>query len=154
MNFRHSPVNILTLVCSSMTSKLCFQTSWFLAYLPRWTSWKFRIISETQKHFPPVINFDIFLHGKSKSWQINCHLGKFNLRLLVRTDKLRWILKLYICRIGRRCNWDYLFCSETLSLIIVLSHNYSLPANDKLLVVYRQVFDVYQKADDQFPFYN
>ena len=41
-----------------------------------------------------------------------------------------------------------------LSLIIVTLHNYSLPANDKLLVVYRQVSDVYQTADDQFPFYN
>ena len=35
-------VNILTLVRSSMTSKFCLWTSWFLTYLPGWTSWNFR----------------------------------------------------------------------------------------------------------------
>ena len=35
-------VSILTLVRSSVTSKYCLQTSWFLTYLTRRTSWNFR----------------------------------------------------------------------------------------------------------------
>ena len=32
--------------------KFSFRTSWFPAYLLRWTSWNFRKISVLQKHFP------------------------------------------------------------------------------------------------------
>ena len=35
----------------SMTSKFCFWTSWFATYLPGWTSWNFRNISEILQHF-------------------------------------------------------------------------------------------------------
>ena len=35
-------LNILVLVCWSMTSKYCLQTSWILIYLPRWTSSNYR----------------------------------------------------------------------------------------------------------------
>ena len=36
---RTDAVNNLTLVCSSVTSKFCCRTSWFLNHLPGWTSW-------------------------------------------------------------------------------------------------------------------
>ena len=39
-----NPVNILTLVRSSMTSRFRLRASWFSANLPGWTSWKFRLI--------------------------------------------------------------------------------------------------------------
>ena len=55
-----SPVNILTLVYSSVTSELCLRSSWFLVYLPGWTSWNFRK-KLTFSHVHPVFKVSRFI---------------------------------------------------------------------------------------------
>ena len=44
--------------------------------------------------FSYVINFEVFFI-QIWAWQVDFHQGKSNFKLLVRPDKLKWILKLY-----------------------------------------------------------
>ena len=70
------PVTILTLIRSSVTSKFCFQTSWFATYLPRWTSWNFRNISEILQHFSTCYQFSSLTMVQTEAWQVDFYQGK------------------------------------------------------------------------------
>ena len=76
-------VNILTLVCFSVTSKYCLQASWFLTYLPGWTTWNFR---KKIGHFPKCVSRVEIL---SEIWLI---LSKINKKLIETFNVLLWHL--------------------------------------------------------------
>ena len=98
----YDSVNILTLVHSSVMSKYCFWTSWFLAYLPGWTSWNFRrkMINTSGK---------IIWASRYSSGQVNFLVTRSDGRIEVNSKVAHWCDFMVE---QRNMNVPYLHCQK------------------------------------------